>query len=380
MSSRVRRSRVLSLDARQPGSCRGDRLFILTVVGLCATGILMVYSSSFHKAFETYRDPFFFLKEHLVRLGIGSLLFLLAYHVDYHRLRRLSLLPFLIGLALLVWVLISGSGVHRWLTISGVTLQPSEFARLALIVYLADWCSRNSRRLQQSWSGFLFTALLIAATAGLVMVEPSYSAAVMILASGGLLLVLAGVRWRYLFTVLLPAGPLALYLAIVEPYRLKRILSFMDPLSDPQGAGYHALQSKIAVGSGQIWGVGFGLSGQKFHFLPEAHCDFVFSILCEERGFIGAVFVLALFTIFVWRGIRIAMRAPDQFGFLLVGGLVLSIALFALVNIAVTLAVLPVTGLPLPFISYGGSALIANLIACGIILNVSRHTDPVELL
>ena len=380
MSGRVRRNRVLGFDVRQPESRHGDRLFILAVVGLCATGILMVYSSSFHKAFETYRDPFFFLKEHLIRLGIGSLLFLLAYHIDYHRLRRLSLLPFLIGLVLLVWVLFSGSGVHRWLTISGVTLQPSEFARLALIVYLADWCSRNSRRLQQSWSGFLFTALLIAATAGLVMVEPSYSAAVMILASGGLLLVLAGVRWRYLFAVLLPAGPLALYLAIVEPYRLKRILSFLDPLSDPQGAGYHALQSKIAVGSGQIWGVGFGLSGQKFHFLPEAHCDFVFSILCEERGFIGAVFVLALFTIFVWRGIRIAMRAPDQFGFLLVGGLVLSIALFALVNIAVTLAVLPVTGLPLPFISYGGSALIANLIACGVILNVSRHTDPTELL
>lgn len=378
MTKKIQKHSILGFGLKDMPSRHGDRLFILSLVGLCVTGVIMVYSSSFFKAFETYRDPYFFLKGHLIRLSIGLFLFMLAYRIDYHRLRRWSIAPFIVSLGLLVAVLFTGSGVHRWISIGGVTLQPSEFARVALVIYLADWCSRNTNRLRQPWTGFLSVLAVIVVTAGLVMVEPSYSAAVMILISGVVLLVMAGAKWRHLFAAVLPAVPLAVYMAIKTPYRLERVLNFLNPLSDPQGAGYQSIQSKIAVGSGQIWGFGFGMSGQKFYFLPEAHCDFIFSILCEETGFIGAVAVISLFALFFWRGIRIAIRSRDQFGFLLAGGLLFSIILFTLVNIGVALGFLPVTGLPLPFISYGGSALIANLIACGIILNVSRHAMSPE--
>lgn len=369
---------VLGFSLSDAPSRHGDRLFTFALIGLCVTGVLMVYSSSFYKAFDLYRDPYHFLKEHLIRLGIGSCLFLIAYRFDYHWLRRWSILPLFLCTVALIGVLFTGEGVNRWVTIAGVRLQPSEFARIALIVYMADWCSRNTKKLRESFNSFLFMCLSVVLVSGLVMVEPSYSAAVMIFVSGGILLVLAGARWLHIFAVLLPALPLTVYMAFAQPYRLKRLLAYLNPLADPLGAGYQINQSKIAVGSGQLWGFGFGMSGQKFHFLPEAHCDFIFSILCEERGFIGGFIVILLFVVLVWRGMRIAARSPDPFGFLLAGGLTVSIALFAAVNIAVTLGVFPVTGLPLPFISYGGSALIANLIACGIILNVSRHTDSPE--
>lgn len=369
---------IVGFNPPKSGSIYGDRLFIFAVFILCITGILMVYSASFYKAFETFRDPYYFLKGHLMRLSVGLLCFFIAYRMDYHFLRRWSIIPLLITIIALIFVLFAGSGVNRWFSVGGITLQPSEFARIALVVYLADWCSRNSNRLRQPWNGFTFTLSLILFVTILVVIEPSYSASVMILLSGLLLLVLAGAKWLHLFATTLPALPMTIYLALLEPYRLKRILTFLNPLSDPQGAGYQSLQSKIAIGSGQIWGLGFGMSGQKFAFLPESYCDFIFSILCEERGFIGASLIILLFILFFWRGIRIAVRAQDQFGFLLAGGLVISIALFALVNIGVALGSLPVTGLPLPFISYGGSALIANLIACGLILNVSRHSDSPE--
>jgi cell division protein FtsW len=349
---------------------------MLALLGLCVVGVLMVFSSSFVKAFETYRDPYFYLKQHLVRLAIGSFCFMLAYRIDYHRLQRISILPLLICVIALIWVLVAGTGIRRWLNVFGVLLQPSEFARIALIVYLADWIARNAKEFRTSFKAYGFTLIMIVIVSGLVVIEPSYSAAAMIAASAGAVLVLAGTKWRYLLATLFPIVPVAAHLGISQPYRLTRWLSFLDPGSDPLGSGYQSLQSKIAVGSGQIWGLGFGMSGQKSHFLPEAHCDFVFSIFCEERGFIGAVFVLFLFIIFLWRGIKIAMQSPDQFGYLLASGLTLSIALLAFVNIGVTLGLLPVTGLPLPFISYGGSALIANLTACGIIMNVSRHAIP----
>lgn len=349
---------------------------MLALLGLCVVGVLMVFSSSFVKAFETYRDPYFYLKQHLIRLAIGSFLFMLAYRIDYHRLQHISVVPLLICLLALIWVLFAGSGVNRWLYVFGVRLQPSEFARVALVVYLADWITRHGKVYRDSWKAYLFALALLIVISGLVVVEPSYSAAAMIAISAGAVLVLAGTKWRYLFATLLPVVPMAAYLGISQPYRLTRWLSFLNPAGDPLGSGYQSLQSKIAVGSGQIWGLGFGMSGQKSHFLPEAHCDFIFSILCEERGFIGAILVIFLFILFLWRGIKIALNAPDQFGYLLASGLTISIAVIAFVNIAITVGLLPVTGLPLPFISHGGSALIANLTACGIILNVSRHAIP----
>jgi cell division protein FtsW len=191
---------------------------------------------------------------------------------------------------------------------------------------------------------------------------------------------LAGARIKHIAYSIVAILPVGVMVAAMEPYFWRRVKSFFDPTADPQGIGYQSNQSLIAIGSGKIFGVGMGMSLQKNDFLPEAHCDFIFSILCEEKGFAGAMIVLALFFLFVWRGFKIARTAPDPFGFLLAGGLMFSIVLFTLVNISVALGLIPVTGLPLPFISYGGSALIANLGACGVILNISRHAQSPEAI
>jgi len=372
MSNKAGESKIFGLSISE-SSGHGDRLFMLALAGLCITGILMVFSSTFFKAFEAYRDPYFFLRQHLYRFGIGLALCIAAYRFDYRNLKRWSIIPLFLAVVALIWVLFSGDAVNRWITILGIRLQPSEFARIALVIYLADWCSRNQKRLHESYKAFLFTMAIVVIVAGLVVIEPSYSAASVIALSAGIVLYLAGARWHHMGSVLLPALPVGLYVATLKSYRISRVLSFLDPASDPQGSGYQSLQSKIAVGSGKIWGLGFGMSGQKFHFLPEAHCDFIFSILCEEKGFIGAIVIILLYVIFLWRGINIALKCPDQFGFLLAAGLSISISVLAFINIAVTLGVLPVTGLPLPYISYGGSALIVNMVAAGIILNISRH-------
>ncbi|MCX6640480.1 MAG: putative peptidoglycan glycosyltransferase FtsW [bacterium] len=367
----------MKLGLREPAFQHGDRIFIATLGLLSIFGLVMIYSSSSYMAFQSHGDPYYYLKEHLLRLGLGLALFLIAYNFDYHHLRRVSLVPWLITLVGLVIALALRS---RWLSIFGISLQPSEFARIALIIFLADWCSRHAKRLQSTWKGFAFAISIILITVALVVIEPSYSASAMIFLSAGLVVLMAGAKWAHVSAMVVPLIPIAAVVAVAAPYRLQRVMAFFNPLADPKGAGYQSLQSLIAVGSGQIIGKGPGMSGQKFQFLPEAHCDFIFSILCEEWGFIGGGILLALFLTFLVRGVRIALRAPDQFGFLLAGGLVLSIALFAFINIAVSLAILPVTGLPLPFVSYGGSALLANMIACGLILNVSRHTDSPEAI
>jgi cell division protein FtsW len=277
-----------------------------------------------------------------------------------------------------VAVLFVGSGAHRWISIFGIRIQPSEFARIALVVYLADWCSRHSKRMQDDWQTYLLALGIIAAPVMLVVIEPSFSASSMIAIAGGLLLFMAGARLQHLALTILPALPVGLLVAIMKPYRVRRFLAFLYPDSDPLGTGYHTIQSLIAVGSGQLFGVGPGASGQKNKFLPEAHCDFIYSILCEEWGFIGGMLILILFFIFIWRGIKIALKAPDQFGFLLAAGLTCSIGLFVMAHLLVALGLAPVTGLPLPFISYGGSALVANMTACGLILNISRHAQSPE--
>lgn len=372
--------RPSGFDGMEAPSRHGDRLFIIAVVMLCAVGLVLVYSASFVKGFVMFRDPFHFLKDHAIRLVMGTFFFFAAYRIDYHNLRQRGLWLLLLCMLFLIAVLFVGSGARRWINLFGVTVQPSEFTRIALVIYLADWCSRHSRKLQENWRVYVFAVLIILLPASLVVIEPSFSAAVLITLAGLLMLFLAGARLKHLGITALPVVVIGAIVAVQAPYRMRRLLAFLDPLADPQGIGYHSHQSLIAVGSGQILGVGMGMSGQKNLFLPEAHCDFIFSILCEEKGFIGGAALLLLFFLFTWRGFRIARKAPDQFGFLLAGGLTFSIVLFILTNISVSLALMPVTGLPLPFVSYGGSALIANLTACGIILNVSRHTQSPEAI
>lgn len=378
MLGRIQRNPLLDFDAIDPPSRHGDRWFIFTMLGLCAIGLLMVYSASFLMAGEKFHDPFYLFKNHAVRLGIGMLLFLAAYTADYHRLRGWSGWILILCGILLVAVLFVGTGARRWI----FGIQPSEFGRLALVVYMADWCSRHSKRLQDDWQYYLLALGIIFAVVGLVVIEPSFSAASMIAIAGILVLFLAGAQIKHLAYTILATVPMGVIVAIMKPYRVRRLIAFIAWLlgldSDPLNAGYHTLQSLIAVGSGQLLGVGPGASLQKDKFLPKPWTDFIYSILCEEWGFVGGLLILILFFFIIWRGIKIARKAPDQFGFLLAAGLTCSIGLFVLAHLFVALGMAPVTGLPLPFISYGGSALVTNLTACGLILNISRHAQSPE--
>jgi len=380
MLRRIQKNPILGIDEIGLPYRHGDALFLIALLVLCTVGLLMVFSASSHKAEKAFGDPFHFLVEHGLRLIFGALLFLIAYRLDYHRLRRWSRWNLIIWAAVLglLLVLPARNGTHRWLTIFGVSIQPAEFARVALVIYLADWCSRHANRLEKTWETYLLALAVILLPTGLVVIEPSYSESLMIAASGGLILFLAGAQIKRLALTAAAGIPVGIVVALLKHYRVNRIPAFFNPEADPQGSGYHILQSLIAVGSGQLWGLGPGNSLQKQGFLPEAHCDFIFSILCEEVGLIGGALLLFIFLFFTWRGFKIARKAPDQFGFLLASGLMFSMALFILANISVTLGLMPVTGLPLPFVSYGGSALIANLISCGIIMNISRHAQSPE--
>jgi len=379
---RIQKRPILGLDEIDLPYRHGDALFLVALGSLCAIGLLMVFSSSSYKAQAAYGDPFYFLKSHTLRLALGIILFFAAYRLDYHRLRRWSRWGFAVWMVMLLFVLVlpSRNGTHRWLEIFGFSMQPAEFARVALLIYLADWCSRHANRLEKTWSAYLTALAMILAPVGLVVIEPSYSEALMIAASGALIIFLAGAQIKKLALTAAAALPIGLVVALLKEYRVDRIPAFFYPEADPRGAGYHILQSLIAVGSGRLWGLGPGMSGQKKGFLPEAHCDFIYSILCEEIGFIGGALLLIIFLVFVWRGARVTLKAPDQFGFLLASGLMASIVLFIIVNLSVALGLMPVTGLPLPFVSYGGSALIANLISCGIVMNISRHTQSPEAI
>jgi cell division protein FtsW len=383
MSNRIQKRPILGLDEINLPYKHGDPIFLVALVSLCIIGLLLVFSSSSYKADQIYHNPFYFLKSHALRLAFGLIMFFAAYRLDYHSLRRWSRWGLMLWAGMLLLVLAlppTRNGTHRSLDLFGFSLQPSEFARVGLLIYLADWCSRHANRLEKTWSAFLLALGIILAPVALVVIEPSFSQALMLAASGIIVLFLAGAQIKRLILVAVAAIPVGLVVALLKGYRELRFTSFFNPEADPKGSGYHVLQSLIAVGSGRLWGLGPGMSGQKKGFLPEAHCDFIYSILCEEIGFIGGLLLLLLFLIFVWRGARIAWKAPDQFGFLLAAGLLFSIVLFIMVNISVTLGLIPVTGLPLPFVSYGGSALIANLISCGIIMNVSRHAQSPEAI
>ncbi|MFH1861337.1 MAG: putative lipid II flippase FtsW [bacterium] len=378
MFAKILRNPIWGISLAPSKTDHADHWFIAALVVICGIGVLMVYSSSYYTAYIAQGDPFYYLKRHFIRLGIGLVLLLLAYHTDYHHLRRLSGLLLGVSGAALFAVLFTGADVARSFGFGAFNVQPSEFARIALIIFLADWCSRNSHRLENFWSGFAPIIAIIGVITYLVFREPSFSMASLILISAGIVLFFAGANTKHILSI----GGVALILGAIaviqKPYRWARIKSFLNPLADPLGAGYQSNQSQIAVGSGQWAGVGFGQSGQKFGYLPEAHSDFIYSIHCEETGFIGAVILLLLFGLLIWRGYAIALKSTDQFGFLLAAGLTFCIALTVAANVAVVLALVPVTGLPLPFISYGGSALIAELIACGIILNISKHSQSPE--
>ena len=345
---------------------------------LMAIGIVMIYSSSSIFAYEAYGDSAYYLKRHLLFMLIGSILSIFFMSFDYVKLRRFIKPFLLISIILLILVLIPGigsavGGARRWINFGFINFQPSEIAKMALIFYAADVLSRKQSDIVNFMYGFLPLMIVLGVCLLLILLEPDLGTAIAI---GFLIFIMAfvaGARLKHIVTISLPAIPLFGLLIALKPYRLKRIFVFFNPWADPKGAGFQIIQSFIALGSGGILGVGLGHSQQKLFYLPEAHTDFIFSIIGEELGLLGTATIIFLFIIFIYLGTYIAYKARDLFGQFLGFGLVAMIALQVVVNIAAVTGAIPTKGLPLPFISYGGTSLIYSMLSVALLLNIARH-------
>lgn len=351
-----------------------DRLLLTTVLGLAGLGLVMVYSASAAQAAGRAVNPFL-LKQAIAAL-VGFALMLLAMHVDYRKLREPALIGALVAcsLALLFLVLLGPelNATRRWIFLAGVSFQPSELAKLALVVYLAYQIEKKQDRVNST--ELLVPALLVTGLlAGLVVAEPDLGSAVLLVGTAVTMLFIAGLSWRFLAGFAALAAPAFYLLIVTVPYRRQRLLTFLDPERDPLGAGFQVLQSLIAVGSGGLFGLGPGESVQKLYFLPYPFSDFIYAIVAEELGLVGAMVVLAAFGVLLWRGVRAGLGAPDLFGRYLGWGITTVLVLQALINISVVIAIFPTKGIPLPFISYGGSSLVVALLLSGVLLNISQH-------
>jgi cell division protein FtsW len=357
-----------------------DMWLFATMVVLLSIGIVMVYSASAIMAADRFHDPYFFLKKQLFWALLGSICLLGALRVDYRRLEKLQWPILVVAGVLLVLVLVPPfaqpiNGTRRWLRLGPVSFQPAELAKLALVVYLAAYLARRRDELTDFRRGVVPPLAVAGALAMLVLVQPDLGNCLTLIVVTFGLLFLAGGRVRHLMLLLAPALPLLLLAIWVAPYRLRRVTAFLDPWADPRGGGFQIIQSWLALGGGGVFGRGIGESKQKLFYLPESHTDFIFAVIGEELGFAGAAAVLALFVVLIWRGLRVGVRAPDAFGAYLALGITVLIATQTLVNLGVVTGSLPTKGLPLPFISFGGSALLMTMLSVGVLLNISQHAN-----
>jgi cell division protein FtsW len=366
-----------------PRSLQPDKQLIGAALALCFIGAVMVFSASAMTAQEKFGAGYIFLLRQGVYIVLGIAGMFAMMNTDYRKLRqpRVVFTGLSLTFVLLVGVyfLDRSHATHRWFRVGPFSFQPSEMAKLALIVFLA-WFLESRRTsgkigVNDFWGTLAPAFGTVLVMAALVVKEPDMGTAFMIVVIGMVMLYVAGLSYRYIGGAVLAAIP-TIYLLIVRvPYRLARFEAFLHPDRDPQGAGFQLLQSLIAVGSGGMTGVGLMESRQKLFFLPEAHTDFIYAIISEEFGFIGAVIVLTLFAVYGWRGFVTAMKAPDEFGKFLAMGITTMIVGQALINLSVVIGLMPTKGIPLPFISYGGSSLFGALVATGVLLNISQHAD-----
>lgn len=348
-------------------------LLVVVTLGLVAFGLVMVYSASSARAALAADDPAYYLKRQALYALVGVVALAVLSRSDYRRL-RLLVAPLLLGsFALLLAVLVIGepvNGARRWITFGPATVQPSELAKLALAVWIAAYLAR--RPAPQSLGELLRPiGLVVGAAAGLVLVEPDLGTTIAIAIMVGAVLLVAGTR----LSVLAGAGAVGFFLVAaaiwLEPYRRERLLSFLDPWQDPEGAGFQSVQAMLALGSGGFFGVGLGESVQKVYYLPEASTDMIFAIVGEELGLLGALALLAAFVVFGYAGFNVALRCRDPFGKLLAAGITALVCGQAAVNVSAVMGLAPLTGIPLPFVSYGGSSLIVGLASVGILLNIA---------
>lgn len=360
---------------------RMDPILLLSTLALVGFGIVMVYSASFPVGTERMGDPYHFLKKQAIAATLGIGLLVLGARMNYRYWQPLAL-PLLIGsIVLLFLVFVPGlrqqiGGAYRWLKIYGFSFQPSELAKLALVIYLARSMTRKEGRMDRFTVGFLPFIMILAILFLLVLKQPDFGTGFLFVALVFLMLFVAGTPLRFLGGALLAVVPILVYAAVKAEYRWERIVIFLDPWKDPGKAGFQIIQSFLAFGAGKVFGVGLGEGKQKLFYLPEIHTDFIFSVVGEELGLIGVTIIIALFLFLVIRGFQTCFRAPDRFGTYLSLGITVLIALQTLLNLGVVMGLLPTKGSTLPFISYGGTSLMMNLMAVGILLNV--HSQGVR--
>ncbi len=358
-----------------------DRWMVVSLVALLAIGITMVLNTSYLFSQERFGDGTYLFRRQLAAIGIGLTGLCVAVLLPPSVYRRLTVPLFVVALASLVLVLWPGvglvrGGAQRWLGVAPFVFQPSELAKVSFVLYLAFTLSRKGARLEQFLSGLLPPLLVTGLFVLLLLAEPDFGSAFTLAVIALAMFFVAGGRLLHLAGVALAAMPVAAYLIMTSDYRVKRLLAFLDPWSDSANSGFQIIQSYIAFGSGQLWGRGLGQSRQKLLYLPEAHTDFIYSVIGEELGLWGALLVVLLFGILLFRGVRLALAREEPFTRLMVFGLTLLLGFQALVHMSVVMGLVPTKGLVLPFVSYGGSAMVVHLTVAGMLLSASCRRDP----
>ena len=360
-----------------------DQKYLIAFFILLGFGLVMQYSASSSLGEARFDDPSFYVRGQFIRIVLGMVVGLICTFINYQILKKGAFWVALAGIISLIATLVyhklhPGQATARWFPIGGFNFQPSEFAKLALIIYLSSFIERHERHLDDFKRGFIPPVIIMLIMVILIIVEPNYSTAAVFTVFGLIVLFIGGTKLLHFLPFIGGFALLSVITILRSPYKLMRILTFLEPEKDLQGAGYQIHQSMITLGNGGFFGRGLGGSIEKNLFLPDMHTDFIFSVVGEELGFIGAVVLLSLYLYLFIRGIKIALRAPDVFGNLLGIGLSSCLFIYVIVNVGVTCGLLPVTGLPLPFISYGGSSMLFNFACVGIILNISRYAVPQE--
>lgn len=355
-----------------------DRWIFFTTGLLVVAGLFMVGSASHYVAMSSGQNPSYFLVRHVIHAVLGLGLMLGAMHVPLRTFddRRLLMLLVFASLAALVLVrtMPAAGGAHRWFRIGPVGIQPSEFVKMIVILALAHVLSRREEQINDFWRVLAPCGGLVAAICLLIAIQPDLGTAVMIAGAAGVMLFVAGLRWSTIGIGAAVAAVSFVAAVLAHPYRMQRIRTFLDPAADVQGAGFQLAQSVLAIGSGGIAGAGFGQGLQKAYYLPAAHTDFIFSVIGEELGLMGTLLLLFAVLVLFWRGLRAAERAPDRFTFYVALGCTSILVLQSLTHMGVCVGVLPTKGIPLPFVSYGGSSLMASMATAGLLLNTSQHS------
>lgn len=350
--------------------------FLTAVIILLTIGLLMVFSASYPSAYYYHNNGFYFITKQLIWAVLGGVGMFFTANIPYKKYKQYIRPIMAVTIIMLLLVVVAGkeiNGAKRWLGVGGLTIQPSEIAKITIIMCFAYFIEKDGKKIEK-FNSLIKYGIVLLAILGLLMLQPHFSVCIIIGLTAVIMLLVGGAKVRYFALAAVPAVIGGVALVIYEPYRLARLTTFLDPFADTQGAGWQVIQSLYAIGSGGLFGLGFGNSRQKFMYVPEPQNDFIFAITCEELGLIGAVVILFIFGLLIFRGLKIAISAPDTFSSILVTGIMALVGVQVVLNIAVVTSSIPTTGIPLPFFSAGGSSLTFLMAAMGIVLNVSRYS------